>query len=173
VFCDLDHVRPWPAGRTADDNLMCLCRRHHRVKQRRGWRVTLGSDGVATWTDPTRRVRTTYPVDALHSTVLTAPPTRPGDPTPQVSTSRARTDIPDGAHTELEFRLEHLGATGPPLTSQLHQSPRGHSWRDDHGIRHVTELTPSIAVIVLHETTTSCRRPRRRGHHTFPDEPPF
>ena len=75
VFCDLDHVRPWPAGRTADDNLICLCRRHHRVKQRRGWRVTLGSDGVATWTDPTGRVRTTHPVDALHATVLTAPPT--------------------------------------------------------------------------------------------------
>ena len=37
VFCDLDHVRPWPGGPTADTNLICLCRRHHRVKQRPGW----------------------------------------------------------------------------------------------------------------------------------------
>ena len=28
-FCDLDHVRPWPAGPTAAANLMCLCRRGH------------------------------------------------------------------------------------------------------------------------------------------------
>ena len=173
VFCDLDHVRPWPAGRTADDNLLCLCRRHHRVKQRRGWRVTLGPDGVATWTDPTARVRTTYPVDALHVTVLTAPPTRPGEPAPPVSTSRARTVIPDGPHTELEFRLEHLATTGPPRTGRRHPYPPTSSWRDDHGIRHVPELTPSIEVIVLHETATSCRRTRRRGRPAFPDEPPF
>ena len=66
VFCDLDHVRPWPTGPTTDTNLICLCRRHHRVKQRPGWNVTLATNGTATWTDPTGRTRTTHPADALH-----------------------------------------------------------------------------------------------------------
>ncbi|MBD3783050.1 MAG: HNH endonuclease, partial [Micrococcales bacterium] len=51
-FCDLDHVLPWPTGPTAARNLACLCRRHHRVKQRHGWRVDLHPDGSMTWTDP-------------------------------------------------------------------------------------------------------------------------
>ena len=46
VFCDLDHVRPWPAGGTGMGNLICLCRRHHRIKQRPGWRVALAADGT-------------------------------------------------------------------------------------------------------------------------------
>ena len=58
-FCDLDHVRPWPTGPTHPTNLICLCRRHHRIKQRHGWRVTLTDDGTTTWTDPTGRQRTT------------------------------------------------------------------------------------------------------------------
>ncbi|MFL6170315.1 MAG: hypothetical protein ACJ711_11635 [Ornithinibacter sp.] len=44
-FCDLDHVRPWPSGSTTPTNLICLCRRHHRIKQRAGWSVRLGVDG--------------------------------------------------------------------------------------------------------------------------------
>ena len=63
VFCDLDHVRPWPAGPTHDTNLLCLCRRHHRVKQRPGWTVTL---------DP-RRHRRPGPTPPDES----APPTPP------------------------------------------------------------------------------------------------
>ena len=174
VFCDLDHVRPWPAGRTTDDNLLCLCRRHHRVKQRRGWRVTLEPDGVATWTDPTGRVRTTYPVDALHATVLTAPRARPDRPTPPATTSRPRTVIPDGPHTELEFRLEHLATVATATTrGRRRRSPPVVSWRDDNGIRHVPELTPPTDAIVLDRTTTACRRLRRHGRHTFPDDPPF
>ncbi len=72
-FCDLDHVRPWPNGPTHAGNLICLCRRHHRVKQRLGWTVRLAVDGTCTWTDPTGRVRTTSAVDALHAVVLPAP----------------------------------------------------------------------------------------------------
>ncbi len=71
-FCDLDHVRPWPTGPTAARNLICLCRRHHRIKQRLGWRVRLHPDGTLTWTDPTHRTRTTHPVNALASLVLPA-----------------------------------------------------------------------------------------------------
>ena len=70
-FCDLVHVRPWPAGRTAAEHLMCLCRRHHRIKQRPGWTVRLAPDGT-TRTDPSGRVRTTEPLDALDVLVLRA-----------------------------------------------------------------------------------------------------
>ncbi len=35
VKCDIDHARPWPTGPTTPSNLGGLCRRHHRLKQRR------------------------------------------------------------------------------------------------------------------------------------------
>src|SRR6478672_7665272 len=35
--CDIDHARPWPTGPTTPTNLGGLCRRHHRLKQRRHW----------------------------------------------------------------------------------------------------------------------------------------
>ncbi len=77
VFCDVDHVRAWPGGPTALTNLVCLCRRHHRVKQRPGWAVRLAADGTVSWTDPTGRTRTTSPVDALSTSSCPVPPTRP------------------------------------------------------------------------------------------------
>ncbi len=172
VFCDLDHVRPWPRGRTTDDNLLCLCRRHHRVKQRPGWRVTLDPDGTATWTDPTGRVRTTHPVDALHATILTSPSAPAEAATPPVSTSRARTVIPDGPHSELEFLLEHLIAPPPERYGKPPPRPLT-SWHDDHGRRQRVELTPRPEVLVLDRIAQPCRRPRRRGRDAFPDEPPF
>ena len=67
--CDLDHVTAWPTGPTAATNLICLCRRHHRVKQRPGWTVRLDPDGVVHWTDPTGRRTTTAPVDHLDRVV--------------------------------------------------------------------------------------------------------
>ena len=134
VFCDLDHVRPWPHGRTRDDNLLCLCRRHHRIKQRPGWQVTLAADAVATWTDPTGRTRTTHPVDALRTTILTGTGTgtgtgagggdgRPGDQQHQPSphrhprrpTQRAR--VPP--------RTPRRRPTGPPTdTNTSHRVAR-------------------------------------------------
>ena len=189
VFCDLDHVRPWPAGPTDDTNLVCLCRRHHRVKQRPGWHVTLATDGTATWTDPTGRVRTTHPADALTSTVLTGAALPPAAPNAGRSpadagrnltdagrsltdATRRRADAADGPHSDLEFRLEHRGAPGPG-------HPRGqagahHHWRDDHGRRHRIELIPSSAAVLVdlqgdwpHRRV---RRTRRRRDH---DPPPF
>ena len=138
VFCDLDHVRPWPAGPTTDTNLICLCRRHHRVKQRPGWHVILATDGIATWTDPTGRVRTTDPADALHRhrpDRCTRQPDRRPCATP-AATRRPRPDRPhDGDrhrqpathrcptahHSDLEFRLEHHAAADrdPPCPAGL------------------------------------------------------
>jgi hypothetical protein len=66
--CDLDHVVPWPHGPTAASNLICLCRRHHRVKQRHRWRVRLHADGVVEWVDPAGLRHRTDPVDHLGAT---------------------------------------------------------------------------------------------------------
>lgn len=104
-WCDLDHVVPWPAGPTSALNLVCLCRRHHRTKQRPGWLTRLEPDGTYTVTDPTGRVRTTAPPDHLRDLPprdlpapddLAAPPGRP------------RLTVPDGPHSDLEHALESL-----------------------------------------------------------------
>ncbi len=106
-FCDLDHVTPWPAGPTTASNLACLCRRHHRVKQRPGWTVRIAADATMTWTDPTGATRTTHPLDhrplTLPDTATDTPPPTPGTP------SLAH---PDGPHSTLEYTLEHH--LGPP-----------------------------------------------------------
>ncbi len=191
VFCDLDHVRPWPTGHTRDDNLICLCRRHHRIKQRPGWQVTLAADAVATWTDPTGRTRTTHPVDALRTTILTGT-TRTGTgtgtgvpalPAPAPAPARRRPPrrpaAPAGpapssptAHTaQLEFLLEHHGAAPPgnPAT----RTPVT-VWRDDHGRRHRTDLLPQSQVLVL---DPAGRWPHGRARPvnspSDPDLPPF
>ena len=168
VFCDLDHVKPWPHGHTRDDNLLCLCRRHHRIKQRPGWHLTLTPDGVATWTDPTGRTRTTHPVDALRTAVLTG--SSGGTPETEPSTSMARTLIPDGPHSELEFHLEHHG-TLPPA----HQGTRTPItvWRDDHGHRHRTELLPQTGTLVIDHHAWPHQRERHPGTCPDSDLPPF
>ena len=135
-FCDLDHVRPWPSGPTSPTNLICLCRRHHRIKQRLGWTLRLAVDGTCTctWTDPTGRVRTTSAVDALHTVVLHAPAGASDADSPQ-EPRRGNTDAETGEyassasesksdsrtmydllgrmgdlHSGLEFTLEHHAA---------------------------------------------------------------
>ena len=159
VYCDLDHVRPYPAGPTSQDNLICLCRRHHRIKQRPGWTVTLSTDGIATWTDPTGKARTTSPVDALTATILrgtrhagTATPSTPS------STSRARTLIPDGPHTALEYHLEHHAA--PPPGQQPAPPP---TWRDDHGRHHGTDLLPQACTVAFYPDTWPHHHTRHPG----------
>jgi hypothetical protein len=59
--CDLDHVRPWPAGPTTADNLAALCRHHHRLKHQTQWTVRAGPDAELEWTSPTGHVYTTTP----------------------------------------------------------------------------------------------------------------
>ena len=63
--CDVDHVRPWPAGQTNPRNLARLCRRHHRLKQRRRWSYCIAPDGAVTWTSPSGKQRTTLPDHAV------------------------------------------------------------------------------------------------------------
>ncbi len=151
-FCDLDHVRPWPTGRTAARNLLTLCRRHHRIKQRPAWQVRLAVDGTTTWTDPTGRVRTTAPLDALQSLVLAPEPTEHAPSTPTADTT-ARSDTPTSSwsvlETILELRLEHTQAVG-------------HDWFGGSAHRRCTSTADVRAGIA-----------RRRAHVRYPDQPPF
>ncbi|WP_131792744.1 HNH endonuclease signature motif containing protein, partial [Candidatus Protofrankia datiscae] len=58
-FCDLDHIRPHAVGGpTSEDNLLALCRRHHRAKHDGGWTLHRADGDTAIWTSPTGR---TYP----------------------------------------------------------------------------------------------------------------
>ncbi len=50
--CDLDHVTPWPTGRTCPQNLAPLCRRHHRLKTHGRWTITTIEAGTWLWTTP-------------------------------------------------------------------------------------------------------------------------
>ncbi|MFW5469414.1 HNH endonuclease signature motif containing protein [Knoellia sp. CPCC 206435] len=136
--CDLDHVIPWPAGPTTATNLICLCRRHHRVKQRPGWTARLDPDGIVHWTDPGGRATDTHPVDHLDRLHLPPPP----NPTATARTAapawpddRAddRTENPDLIPTLLELaltRLLHLAEADtrprPPVGIEWVTEPHGH-----------------------------------------------
>ena len=78
-FCDVDHVMAWPAGATHPANLACLCRRHHRIKQRPRWRVEMEPGAVLVWTDPCGRVRASMPPDQLQLDSATVPLARVQD----------------------------------------------------------------------------------------------
>jgi len=54
---DAHHVQHWAdGGATRLDNLLLLCRRHHRAVHEEGYRVTLGRDGEAVFLGPDGRV---------------------------------------------------------------------------------------------------------------------
>ncbi|GAA0582439.1 HNH endonuclease signature motif containing protein [Actinomadura livida] len=50
--CDLDHTVPWRPGITCRCNLAPLCRRHHRLKQRKDWRLFQIWAGLLIWVTP-------------------------------------------------------------------------------------------------------------------------
>ncbi len=67
--CQLDHIDPWPLGRTAPDNLICLCTHHHRLKTHTRWQPHLHPDGTVTWTDPFKQTYQTHPANHLQTYV--------------------------------------------------------------------------------------------------------
>ncbi|WP_250291946.1 HNH endonuclease signature motif containing protein, partial [Frankia sp. CiP1_Cm_nod1] len=78
-FCDLDHIQPHSTGGpTSEENLLTLCRRHHRAKHDGGWMVqrTDSDTDTVLWTAPTGR---TYPS-------VPEPWDDPAPPTPPAST---------------------------------------------------------------------------------------
>ena len=53
VRCDSHHIEHWAdGGRTALDNLVLLCRRHHRAVHEEGYRVTIDAAGEAKFLRP-------------------------------------------------------------------------------------------------------------------------
>lgn len=88
-WCDGHHVRPFPAGPTSVDNLVLLCRHHHRRLHHGGWEAKLLPDGDLEITDPGGRVRTSRPpgvvaaeavAQGLDSTVDGQHRSEPGQP---------------------------------------------------------------------------------------------
>ena len=69
--CDIDHVRPFDhtnpnaGGPTTENNLMCLCRRHHRFKTFHSWHYHLAPDATLTVTTDTGHTITTAPTGPL------------------------------------------------------------------------------------------------------------
>ncbi|MFW5468718.1 HNH endonuclease [Knoellia sp. CPCC 206435] len=130
IYTDQDHVIPWPVGATTPTNLMCLCRRHHRIKQRHGWSVRLDPDGTAHWSDPAGRPWVTHPVDHLDRAIVPGasavpPDVRAARPTtahcPTVGgKSQIRLlgldEIPSLLEDQLRRCLELAVLTGPPPT---------------------------------------------------------
>jgi hypothetical protein len=59
---DLDHTIAYEkGGATCSCNLGALCRRHHRLKQRRRWQLEQSAPGVLTWITPAGRRYTVTP----------------------------------------------------------------------------------------------------------------
>jgi hypothetical protein len=51
--CDDEHTIPFDkGGRSCECNLGPVCRHHHRVKQRQGWRLEQPEPGVLVWVTP-------------------------------------------------------------------------------------------------------------------------
>ena len=178
--CDLDHVRPWPLGRTAAPNLLTLCRRHHRIKQRPGWRLRLAADGTAIWTDPNGRERTTAPLNALQSLVLRTDPVTDechNGPEPATEILATRSLTPDGCDLE--------AASPAPVGAVVAATP---AWsalethlalRLEHDPGQFTEHDPRTRR--THRTHRRCTSAadlragsvRRRARAPVPDRPPF
>jgi len=65
--CDIDHVVPFHlGGRTCECNAHPACRRHHRCKGSKGWRLDMPAPGILAWRLPHGRTYITvarpYPV---------------------------------------------------------------------------------------------------------------
>ncbi|MBG0738200.1 DUF222 domain-containing protein [Paeniglutamicibacter antarcticus] len=62
-FTDTDHTIPWPKGPSQIENLACLCKRHHKLKHKMGWKVSQTGNGILTWKAPSHQTYTTHPKD--------------------------------------------------------------------------------------------------------------
>ena len=127
--------------------------------------VTLTPDGVATWTDPTGRARTTHPVDALHHTVLTAPT---NTQTPHRSRRNARNASSDWTRrNRRSSRARTAGGSRHQPTQHGTAAPAPSSPTAPHRAR-VPPRTPRRTPTrpTTHTTTDLARRPRPRHRST-------
>ena len=78
--CDVDHVVAFVDGGSTDaDNLVHLCRHHHRLKHETSWRPAPSRDpdtppGSLTWTSPTGRTHVSVPATAAPRAAIADPP---------------------------------------------------------------------------------------------------
>ncbi len=83
---DLDHIIPWPAGATSENNLGCACDRDHRMKHQGKWTHRLSTDPdhperTLILTSPTGQVYISYPHSYLEPPIQKpTPKTTPGEP---------------------------------------------------------------------------------------------
>jgi hypothetical protein len=60
--CELDHVTAWSEdGRTCEDNLYPLCKRHHMLKHQSGWTPEPNPSGGLSWTSPGGQIYSSSP----------------------------------------------------------------------------------------------------------------
>ena len=104
TFCDAHHVEHWAdGGETRLDNLVLLCRRHHRLVHEEGYSVVLGDDGPGD--DGSIGFRSADGSEIPHAPALPALAERP------ISPEAASTllvgllaDLPDGGSIEVNPR---------------------------------------------------------------------
>ncbi|THG33543.1 HNH endonuclease signature motif containing protein [Naasia lichenicola] len=66
VGLELDHVEDYArSGYTAADNLIALCRKHHKLRHLGNWTAMLLADGDLTWTSPSGRIDVTHPANPV------------------------------------------------------------------------------------------------------------
>ncbi|MFE5875662.1 DUF222 domain-containing protein [Rhodococcus sp. NPDC056506] len=100
--CDIDrtvpfdHGSPAQGGPTAERNLACLCRKHHRLKTIGGWSVKQIGGGHLEWEDPSGRRAATAPVGPFCEPELSA-------------TDAARLNFVDESALERRFGLRDRG----------------------------------------------------------------
>ncbi len=90
--CDAHHIRHWAdGGATKLNNLVLLCRRHHRAVHEEGFGLTLDIDGQPRFTQP----------DGGAMPMVPFPPAWTGDPLAPTDTKLAEDGIRIHSHTSL------------------------------------------------------------------------
>jgi hypothetical protein len=78
AWCEAHHLTFWRhGGRTALDNLVLLCSRHHHAIHRPGWQLKLLPDGVVELTNPDGHVSTSEPKPRFGTRLKHLKPDRP------------------------------------------------------------------------------------------------
>ena len=82
--CDVDHSIDWQYHGTTDERLLCcLCRRHHRLKDRPGWNFAFDGDTLTITTPTGRKYRPRVPrVTEPEPVAEPPPPPRQPEPSP-------------------------------------------------------------------------------------------
>ena len=155
-FCDLDHVRPWPTGPTAPDNLIALCRRHHRLKQRPGWRVHLDPDGTTHWWAPDGQHHTTAPIDHLATT--RTPLNTPAGPEQPPAEEKGTDQQPPEQQPPEQQGPEQPSPPEAPARSRTLE------FDDPYGIRHHSPLVEHYTRALLDHNALD--RPLTRAERT-------